>query len=119
MITSSTPIFRQASKKLSTFRRHRAIVNLGYKNKNSIKFTLFRLQIDFNFRHLQQPAMEHEYCLLIVGEHDLPNDTEPHRQLTPSQNLLVMSFSDGFQSICEVAQSIRFLLFVDRIRVAL
>lgn len=30
-LTSSTPIFRQASMKLSTFLLHRAIVNLGWK----------------------------------------------------------------------------------------
>lgn len=31
IVTSSTPIFRQASRKLSTFRRHRAIVSFGLK----------------------------------------------------------------------------------------
>jgi len=32
-LTSSTPIFRHASRKLSTLRLHRAIVSLGYKKK--------------------------------------------------------------------------------------
>lgn len=32
IITSSTPIFLHASRKLSTFRLHRAIVNFGCKN---------------------------------------------------------------------------------------
>lgn len=112
-LTSSTPIFRQASKKLSTFRLHRAIVSLGcekeFKKKLEffIQLTIFPglyerrflrkyLKIFFIF-YSQLLAKEHECFRRIGASRDSQDDKVRHRRSMKVRDLPVEPFLISFR----------------------